>query len=151
VANEVLLSLNASIRDCADLLTVEAGPLLALNPREEGGDGLWINEVDEGVAHIALVLEVNGEVNEVVLPFVSLVDEIKEHILGVLVWDVPDHQRGALIYPVLDVVKINLKALWNLVWVMLRVHTMMRGSSSSRSSRSRRVGARTMMGTRVCA
>jgi len=71
---------------------------------KKGGstDGGGLAEIDEGVAKVAFVLEVNWQVEKVVGPGVSCVDEIEEVALCVLVWDVFDHDGGALVLTLLD-------------------------------------------------
>ena len=58
--------LDASITDVADLLTVELLPFLAVELLNKRNDILWSDHVDEGVADIALVLEINRQVEEVI-------------------------------------------------------------------------------------
>ena len=44
-----------------------------------------IQEVDEAVAHVALVLEVDRQIEEVVGAFVADIDLLEQHLLLVLV------------------------------------------------------------------
>lgn len=71
------------------------------NSRLEERDAniLALDKIDKGIAHIALVLEVDGEVEEVVRALVALVDGSQQHALAVLVGDVLDHQRCPLVCP----------------------------------------------------
>lgn len=69
-----LLSLQPRVRDRADLLAVEVGPLLVVKLLVEPHNVRWIHEVDERVAHVALVLEIDGQVEEVVLAVMALID-----------------------------------------------------------------------------
>ena len=64
---------------------------------EEGNDAAVVHKVNERVAHVALVLEVDGQVEEVVRPSVGSVDLLEKHRLRVLVGDVADHDRRALV------------------------------------------------------
>ena len=52
-----------------------------------------MDEVDEGVAHVAGVVLVDGQVEEVYLHLVVAPDLLVKHLLGVLVGNVADHQR----------------------------------------------------------
>ena len=54
-----------------------------------------IAEVDERVAEVALVLEVNGKVEEVICARIVAIDEVEQVALRVLIWDVLDHNRSA--------------------------------------------------------
>ena len=86
--------LNAGVADVADLLTVELLPLLIVEALGDGYDEVWADNVDEGVANIALVLEVDGQVEEVEHAGEALIDCSQQHLLIVLVGDVLDHQCG---------------------------------------------------------
>lgn len=86
-------ALDAGVGEFADLLAVEAVPLAATELLVEVKDELGVDEVDEGVAHVAGVELVNGKIEEVYLHFVVLVDLLQQHVLAVLVRDVSDHQR----------------------------------------------------------
>ena len=57
--------MDASIGDVADLITVERTPVLAEITSVEWQDVLEIHKVDEGIASIASILEVDGEIEEV--------------------------------------------------------------------------------------
>lgn len=54
--------------------------------------------MDEQVAEVALVLEVNGQVEEVVRTRMVAIDEVDQVALRVPVGDVLDHDRGALVF-----------------------------------------------------
>lgn len=85
--------MNAGVRDGADLFAVEVVPTPSIELAEKTDDGPEVNEVHEGIADVALVLKVNGQVEEVVEPLEVLIDFFKDRGLGVLVGDVPHHQR----------------------------------------------------------
>ncbi len=51
-----------------------------------------MNKVDESIADVAAVGEIDGQVQEVELVFVILVDLLFQHLLCVLVRDVPNHK-----------------------------------------------------------
>ena len=56
-----------------------------------------IFEVNEGVSDIALVSEVDRQVEKVVEPLVAmLVELVNQHLLVVLVRDITDHERGGV-------------------------------------------------------
>ena len=70
--------LDSSISQCTDLLAVELFPSFAVELFEKLNDYDWIDEVDECVAHVALVLfreyfEVYWQVEEVIISFEFLV------------------------------------------------------------------------------
>lgn len=83
-----LLALDAGEGHGAYLLAVEALPALPVEGVHEGRDVLRVQEVDEAVAHVAAVLEVDGQVEEVVRALVTHVHLLEQHLLVVLVRDV---------------------------------------------------------------
>ena len=64
---ECLFSLNPAVSDFANLIAIELFPFLVIKPLKKVEYVYRIDEVDEGIAHIAAVLEVNWQVEEVVL------------------------------------------------------------------------------------
>eukprot|EP00962_Isochrysis_galbana_P058164 scaffold31013_cov110-Isochrysis_galbana.AAC.7 len=67
VCDERVLALDARVVDLGDLVRVEAAPLAAVEFLVESGQVVVRGEIDEGVPDIALVLEVDGEVQQVEL------------------------------------------------------------------------------------
>jgi len=59
-------ALNARVRDGGHLLRVEPVPPLAVEAAHEGLDQGRAGDVDEGVADVALVLEVDRQVEKVI-------------------------------------------------------------------------------------
>ena len=53
----------------------------------------------KGIAHVALVLEVDGQVEKVVLALELLINSGQQHLLRVFVGDVLHHECGALVLP----------------------------------------------------
>ena len=98
------LSLNSGVLDCAEFLAVEVLPGLGAVLAEEGSNVAALDKVDERIPSIAFVFEVNWQVEEINLVAVtSSSNFVQEHSLGVLVWDVADHQRGPRVLTALDV------------------------------------------------
>lgn len=62
---------------------------------QEVDDVLRLREVDEGIADIALVSEVDAEIAEVIFAEARLVDNLLELGSSHLVWDIAEHNRGA--------------------------------------------------------
>ncbi len=89
--------LDTGIADEADLLAVELLPLLVVKALRDGDDELRPHNIDERVPDIALVLEIDGQVEEVEHAREALVDRGQQHLLVVLVRDVLDHQGRAWI------------------------------------------------------
>ena len=107
VLHEVALALDPPERDLADLLRVEAVPRLVVHVLKEGHDVDRINEVDEGVPDVAPVVQVERQVEEVVAALVVPVDALQEHLLRVLVRNVPDHDSGASVLPAQDPLQVH--------------------------------------------
>mmetsp|Transcript_54228 Transcript_54228/g.156700 ORF Transcript_54228/g.156700 Transcript_54228/m.156700 type:complete len:483 (-) Transcript_54228:2259-3707(-) len=82
---------------CAHVTDLPARVLPEAVLRKHGVEALRIGgqpEVDKGVAHIAAVLDIHRQVEEVVCPCEAhLVDLLQQCALRVLVRDVPQHQR----------------------------------------------------------
>jgi hypothetical protein len=92
VIHQIGGALYPGVGQLAYLLAVEAVPPAAVELVVELEDELGVDEVDEGVAHVAGVEVVDGEIQEVNLEFEVAVDLLQQHFLRVLVRDVPDHQ-----------------------------------------------------------
>ena len=103
------LSLDASKGDLADLLRVKTLPCLIVHVLEEGHDVDWVDEVDESVANVAAVVEVEWQVEEVVMALVKSVNTRQEHLFSVLVGDVADHDCCASILTLQYAVQIDFE------------------------------------------
>ena len=113
--------LDARVADVADFLAVEPLPLLLVEALHERDDVCGLDHVDEGVANIALVLEVDGQVEEVVHAAELLINGLQQHLLRVFVGDVLDHQRRARVLACttrptcqlpLSLSRIDFQAFW---------------------------------------
>mmetsp|Transcript_210 Transcript_210/g.487 ORF Transcript_210/g.487 Transcript_210/m.487 type:complete len:230 (+) Transcript_210:409-1098(+) len=93
-----LESMHTGWRHLRHLLRVQSREALAhVDAMEETNKTfacLRCAEVDETVAHVALVLEVNGQVNKIKLAFMLGIQLLDEHVPCVLVGDVPQHHRS---------------------------------------------------------
>lgn len=99
VLDQVTLALDSPVGDLADLLRVESFPSLVIQVLVEGHDVNGIDEVDEGISNVAAIVQIEGQVEEVIAPLVLAVDALEEHLLSVLVRDVADHDRRARVLP----------------------------------------------------
>lgn len=86
--NHSLLALDACKGHRAHLLRVEALPTLPVEGVDEGGNVLRVEKVDEAVPHVATILEVDGQVEEIVRALMPDIDFLQQHLLVVLVGDV---------------------------------------------------------------
>lgn len=109
VLDQVALALDAPVGNLADFLRVEGLPRLVVQVLIEGHDVDGVNEVDEGVTNVATIVQVQRQVKEVVAAFVVPVDALQEHVLGVLVGDVSDHDSGSRILTAKDAIQVNLE------------------------------------------
>ena len=85
-------ALDAGVGQLADLLAIEPVPPAAVELPVEVEDELGVDEVDEGVADVAGVEVVDGQVEEVDLHLVVFAQLIVQHFFGVLIGDVADHE-----------------------------------------------------------
>ena len=83
----------------ADFLAVEPFPFPLVESGHQRQDVLGMHHVDESVANIAFVFEVNWQIEKVVLAAELLVDSLQQHLLCVLVWNVFDHEGGPCVLP----------------------------------------------------
>ena len=108
------LALDASVRDVADLITVEYLPLLAIVLAVERRNVSAVDKVHECVAAIAAILEVNGQIKEVhlVRSVAGLGKFSQEHLLGVLVGNIAHHERGPSVLSALNGVDVKQQLRW---------------------------------------
>lgn len=102
-----LFSLDTAVGDLAYLVTVELGPLGSIVLVEEVHNENGVNEIDESVAHVAVVLEVDREIEEVVVALLRSVYGLQEHLLSVLVGNVLYHDGCAIVLSIKNVVDIQ--------------------------------------------
>jgi len=95
VLNQRLPALHSRIRDLAHLFRIEVLPTFVVKFFVEAGGIGAIPKIDESVAQVAAVLEIDRQVEEVVAAAVALVQHGEQHFLAVLVRNVPDHERRA--------------------------------------------------------
>lgn len=108
---EVLLTLIASIGDLTDFLRVESLPRLSVQVLIEWNDKDRVHEIDESVSNIAVVLQINWQVEKVVAAGMELINFLKEHLLRVLVGYVSDHDRSARIFTSQNTTQVNCKSI----------------------------------------
>ena len=101
-------ALDPGVGELALLLAVEHVPPPAAEGEVELPDELGVDEVDEGVAHVALVVVVDRQVEEVGPVLEGLLDLLLQHLLAVLVGNVADHQRRPRV--ALDLLQVYLVA-----------------------------------------
>lgn len=73
-----------------------------------------MHEVNEGISHIALILEVDGQVEEVVVHSVLLIDQVQQHRLRVLVWNVLYHYCGSGVQAKAHLVEVDFEVHWGM-------------------------------------
>ena len=95
VVDEAAFALDATVCDLADFLRIESLPRLVIQVLIKRHNVDWIDEVDEGVADVAAIVEVERQVEKVVPTLMKPVDALKQHLLRVLVRNVSDHDRCA--------------------------------------------------------
>jgi hypothetical protein len=77
--HEISSSLDPCVGQLANLLAVKAIPSPSVELVIELLNGAGVDEVDKGIAHIAGVVMVDGQVEEVNLHFMVPADFFKEH------------------------------------------------------------------------
>lgn len=87
-------TLNPCIVYLTDLFRIEPSPFLIIESLIEKLNVFQINEVDKGVTYIALIKEINGQIEKIELIFEFSVYSCEHLLLGILVRYIPDHQCG---------------------------------------------------------
>lgn len=113
IVDEGLLTLNPSVGKFADFLRVEAFPHLPGQISEKTYDEVRIPHVDERIPDVAVVLQVDRQVEKVVSTRMLLVKALQQHLLSVLIWNVLYHNRSPLVTTVKNLLEIQ--AHW-LLW-----------------------------------
>ena len=85
------LALNSGIVDFTDLLRIESGPLLVIEGLVEQLNILQIYKVDECVADVAFVKEINGKVEKIELVFELSVYGCEHLLFCIFIGNIPDH------------------------------------------------------------
>lgn len=111
ILHKVTLTLDPAKSDLANLLRVEVLPRLIVHVLKKRHDVDWIHEIDESVADVAIVVQIKRKVEEVVRSLVQPVDALQEHLLGVLVRNMTNHNRGAPVLAAEQSLKIY-RELW---------------------------------------
>jgi hypothetical protein len=116
VVNESGLALDAGVGDLALLFRVELAPLLVIELLVKGLKRCAADKIDERIAHVAFVLEVDGQVEKIVSALVLLVHSSKQHFLAVLVGNVANHEGRALVEPL--AYSLHIKNVLGLVFLL---------------------------------
>ena len=107
VLSQVCDSLKSPVSDVAKFLGGELAPFTVLELPLEFKDEQRVEEVDESVADVGFVYEVNGQIDEIVLALVVLVDFIQKGLLLILVRNMLDHHCSPQILTILNLVVVN--------------------------------------------
>lgn len=90
--------LNSRVPNFADFLRIKFWPFLIVEFFAKRQNRCQISEIDKRIANIAVVLEINWKVEEIVLVLKFLIKQLKHQVFGVLVGYVPDHQCSFLAF-----------------------------------------------------
>ena len=86
--------MNPSVRDVAYLVTIESPPVFPVILAMKHQNVSVVNKIDERVAAVASVLEIDGEVEKINnTGAVAVLGEFRQkHLLSIFVRDIPNHQ-----------------------------------------------------------
>ena len=112
VVFEILLALHSSVRNFAYFVTIKTFPLFTIKSPEKFNNVNWMYEIQKSVAHIALIFEIDRQIEEIVLICLLSVKVFKKHCLSVFVRYVFDHNGGSLILTWDDFVYVQSKVLF---------------------------------------
>ena len=91
----------------------------------------WVSHIDECVAHITIVLQVDWQVEEIVAASVRLINPIQQPLLGILIWNILDHYCRALVMSVDNLSEVQMERLLPLISIgleCLRLESCSEGS-----------------------
>jgi len=111
IVDEGGLALNSAVGQLTNLFRVKSLPGLAVKVVVKSHYKEWINHVDERIANVATVFEVDRQIKKVVSIRVVLVNPFKQHLLGVLVRDVLYHHGCPEILAVENGPQVKLEGL----------------------------------------
>lgn len=106
--DETILALDGGIGDLGDLVALEAVPTLVASRVDKVNNIQRINEVDERVTNVAVVCEINTQVHEVILSPAGIVDDVLQHSLVHLVWNVSQHDGSTNVCAFSDLVDVDV-------------------------------------------
>lgn len=86
--NQTISALDSGVRHFSDFLAVEPVPAVACSSIHEVDDVVRVFEVDESIANVAVVGEVDTEIHEVISATTCLVNNVLEHYLIDFVGDI---------------------------------------------------------------
>ena len=86
--NQTISTLDRGVRHFSDLLAVEPVPAVACSSIHGVDDVVRVFEVDESIADVAVVGEVDTKIHEVIFATTSLINNVLEHYLIDFVGDV---------------------------------------------------------------
>lgn len=106
--NETVLALNGGIRYLGDLVALEAVPALVASGVDEVDNIQGVDEIDESIANVTVIGEIDSEIHEIVLAPARLINYILQHGLVDLVWDVSKHDSGADVSTLTNLVDVDV-------------------------------------------
>lgn len=92
--HEVSSTLDPGISQLAYLFAIEPIPSSTVEFLVEIKDEFGVNEIDKSVSDITGVVMIYGKIKEIDLHFMVSADFFIQHLFGILVRDVSDHQCG---------------------------------------------------------
>ena len=95
-----LFTLDSAVAYFTDFVRIETLPSFTVKLLKKVNNVYGVDEIDEGVAHIASVFEIDGQVEEVILIILFSVECIKKHLLRILVRNILDHHGGSTVFVV---------------------------------------------------
>ena len=93
-------SAHRSIDQRAYLVWFEFRPFLTIEFLIEAYNEQWVDKIDKGIADVALVSEIYGQIEEIKKIFMFFIEISQHHLLVVLIGDVLNHQSCPLIRPI---------------------------------------------------
>lgn len=98
--------MNASVSQLTNLLGVKSLPSLAVQILIQSHNENWVTHVDKSVPNVAVVLQINWQVEKVIPSLMLCINPLQQHLLSILVGDVFDHDSGACVHSFNDLQQV---------------------------------------------
>jgi hypothetical protein len=92
--HQISSALNAGVGQLTYFLTIKLIPFFSIELQIEILNKLIMNKVDKSISNITAVGKVNGQVQKIKLVLIILVYLFFQHLLGVFIGNMTNHERS---------------------------------------------------------
>jgi len=98
VTDQIVFALDSCIGNFAHFFGIESFPFFVVEFFIESNNRLRIKKIDKCISNVALIFEIDWQIEKVVRSFVGFIDGCQKHFLRIFVWNVFDHESCACIF-----------------------------------------------------